>query len=162
MIDDMTHTPELPNPNHILSETIGVETAPPKTATTRSDLTAESLTRLTLPIAMRAGKEVTISDMNTMLETALHEDEDGNMLLFEQAQTLNAMFHRLLETSVGGTGCTTGKPLPFHLSEHYLILALKAQKQCALTVDVLSKTKARKAFCESDAPPPPEKNEQTN
>ncbi len=74
MIDETKHTP----------------------SSTQTDITSASLTRLMAPIALKSNREndqeVTIADMCHLLENALHHDGEGKELLFEQAQTLNAIF----------------------------------------------------------------------
>ncbi|MBL4589524.1 MAG: hypothetical protein JKY11_05535 [Alphaproteobacteria bacterium] len=137
--------------------------APSKIA--RADITAASLNRLTVPIAKERNQTVTIADMCTMLETALHDDAEGKQLLFDQAQTLNAIFHRLLEKGIGGKSLE-GTPMPEYVTDGYILLALKAQRQCAMTIDALSKIKTREAFCESGThippTPTPLENRETN
>lgn len=83
---------------------------------------------------------LTADDMLLELHNALVHDTDGQTMLFTHAQTLNALFHRLIARAVD---CPDPQGNPtLYVSDRMTVLALTAQKQCLQTLAGLAALRA--------------------
>jgi hypothetical protein len=74
-------------------------------------------------------------DMLIELHNAFVNDGGGHKTLFTQAQTLDALFHRLLARALKNP---YNDPTSLYIDDEYTDLALRAQSQCQRVISALS------------------------
>jgi len=102
-------------------------------------MAAESISRCLLPY----DKAVTAASMRALLEDALAADGPDDDILFYQAQVLDALFHRLAVSALTAPTWNKGNN-PDYLDDSRVFLALRAQKQCRVTLETLRTLKKEK------------------
>ncbi len=95
-------------------------------------------------IAKQFSKELTAVDMLDVLQSSFRNDHEGAGMMFTQSQVLDALFHRLTLKAMSGVD-DKGAPISNYVEEEVLDLALKAQKQCRVTVEALHHARTRAA-----------------
>jgi hypothetical protein len=103
------------------------------TLVTRSRPAAESLAKA----AQTFTPGITAAEMTENLRAAYVYDSKGDGMMFEQAQVLDQLFHRLVVHSLGGKSLN-GTELPEHVNEQRLALALRTQKLCRAALSLRS------------------------
>lgn len=109
-------------------------------------------------IAKQFSKELTAIDMLDVLQSSFRNDHEGAGMMFTQSQVLDALFHRLTLKAMSGVD-DKGAPIPNYVEEEVLDLALKAQKQCRVTMEALHHARARQEESDNIAKREKQKND---
>jgi hypothetical protein len=95
-------------------------------------------------IGQMFARDLTAQDMLDSLRVALSQDGDGEAMLFNQAQVLDTLFHRLTVNALSGVD-DDGQPVPDYVDIERVNLLLRAQKQCRTTIEVRNALRRKKA-----------------
>lgn len=93
-------------------------------------------------IAQQFSKELTATDMLSVLQSSFRNDHEGAGMMFTQSQVLDALFHRLTLKAMSGVD-DKGNPIRNYVEERTLELALRTQKQCRTTMEALHHARLR-------------------
>jgi hypothetical protein len=82
-------------------------------------------------------RDLTAQDMLDALRSALAQDGNGQAMMFCQSQVLDMLFHRLINKALSGVD-EQGEMDPNYVDDTRIDMALRTQRQCRSTVDLMN------------------------